>query len=214
MKFMDFKHKDVYVKVHTPLIVTKRDEEKKETQLVYANIIDIDSRVQAMFAQFHHAKKANDVVLWIRHAPRIGEKEYDKSSFAIRPSGKYRHLSQREDDTFVTGIVANEMVLSRQNDVYMIFAWDGDILQKLFFAIDAYYESPMLEEWTPYLFNQLLKDKYLIPLTVHDFVGDYADLVAYELTAGEDVLDGYISYGLRTGAIQLTEDCDITKEAI
>ena len=46
------------------------------------------------------------------------------------------------------------------------------------------------------------------------FVGDYSDLVAYELIAGEDLLDGYISNGLRTGTIQLTEDIDTMREAI
>jgi hypothetical protein len=84
--------------------------------------------------------------------------------------------------------------------------------QKLFWAIEAYFETPLLEEWTPYLFNQLVKDKWLVPLVIHDFTGDYSDLVAYDLVVGEDVLDGYISFGLRNGAIVLTED-DV-KEAI
>jgi hypothetical protein len=203
---MEFKHKDIYVKVHTPLIVTRDDPESKSKYLVYAKVIDIDSRVQAVFAQFHHAKKTEDVTFCLRYAPRIGEKNYDRSSFYVKPTGKYKHLSQREDETFVTGIVASEKVLSRQDNGYCIFAWDGNIHEKLFWAIDAYYETPMLPEWIPYLFDRLVKDEFLVPLTVHDFVGDYSNLVAYELLVGEDVLDGYVSYGLRTGALRLEED--------
>lgn len=208
MKLMEFKHKDIYVKVHTPLMVTRYNEKTKYTELVYANVIDIDSRVQALFAQFHHSKKASDVYFIVRHAPRIGETDYDKSSLSIRPQGKYKHFSQRENETFVTGLVASERVLARQEEGYSIFAWEGNFIQKLFWAIDAYYETPMLEEWTQYLFNQLVHDKLLIPLTVHDFNGDYPDLVAYDLVAGEDVLDQYISTGLEKGYIQLTEDVE------
>lgn len=216
MKFMEFKHKDIYVRVHTPLIVTREvieKEKKQREELVYANVIDIDSRVQAVFAQFHHARKSSDVSFFIRHAPRIGEKDYDKSSYSVKPIGKYKHLSQREDETFVTGIIASEKVLERQKDGFVIFAWDGLIQEKFFWAIDRYYETPVLEEWTPYLFDQLVKDNRFVPLTVHDFTGDYPDLVAYDLLVGEDVLDEYISHGLRTGAIVLTEDEHI-KEAI
>jgi hypothetical protein len=216
MKFLEFKHKDIYVKVHTSLIVTREvveKEKKQREELVYANIIDIDSRVQAVFAQFHHARKASDVSFSLRYAPRIGEKDYDKTSFYVKPVGKYKHLSQREDETFVTGIVISEKVLSRQKDGLIIFAWDGNIQEKLFWAIDRYYETPLLEEWTTYLFNQLVKDNHFVPLTVHDFTNDYSNVVVYDLLVGEDVLDDYISYGLRTGAIVLTED-DHVKEAI
>lgn len=211
MKHMEFKHKDVYVKVHTPLIVTRFDEEAKQHDLVFANVIDIDSRVQAVFAQFHYAKKANDVYFMLRHAPRIGETGYDKSYWSVKPKGKYKHLSQRENETFVSGLIASERVLARQDEGFAIFAWDGNIHEKLFWAIDAYYETPLLEEWTPYLFDQLVKDRWLVPLVVHDFTGDYPDLVAFDLLVGEDVLDGYISFGLSNGRIHLTED---VKEAI
>lgn len=206
MKHMEFKHKDIYVKTHTPLIVTRLDPESKQKELVYAIVLDIDSRVQAMFAQFHHAKKANDVIFYLRHAPRIGEKDYDKTSMAVRPKGKYKHLSQRENETFVTGLISSERVLERQEGGMAIFAWDGNIQQKLFWAIEAYYDTPLLEEWLPYLYNQLLNDQGLLPLTVHDFTGDYPDLVAYDLVVGEDVLDGYISFGLQNGLIKLEED--------
>lgn len=206
MKILEFKHKDIYVKVHTPLIVSRFDEEKKWHELIYANVIDIDSRVQAVFAQFHHAKKADDVYFIVRHAPRIGEVGYDKSSWSIRPKGKYKHQSMRENETFVTGLLASERVLERQKEGFAVFAWDGNIHQKLFWAIDAYYETPLLEEWTPYLFDQLVKDKRLVQLVVHDFTGDYPDLVAYDLLVGEDVLDEYISSGLASGKIRLTED--------
>jgi hypothetical protein len=216
MKFMEFKHKDIYVKVHTPFIVTREiieKEKKLREELVYANIIDIDSRVQAVFAQFHHARKSSDVSFELRYAPRIGEKDYDRSVFYVKPEGKYKHLSQREDETFVTGIVVSEKVLERQKEGFIIFAWDGKIMEKFFWAIDRYYETPLLEEWTSYLFNQLIKDKYFVPLTVHDFTGDYPDVVVYDLLVGEDILDGYISYGLSSGAIVLTED-ENDKEAI
>ncbi len=213
MRFMEFKHKDVYVKVHCSLVVTKRDPESKNNYLVYTNFIDIDSRVQAVFAQFHHSRKAEDVSFRLFHAPRIGEKDYDRSSFYVKPFGKYKHLSQREDETLVTGIVASDRALSRQDQGYCIFAWDGNIHQKLFWAVDSYYETPMLEEWIPYLYHQLLRDGHLVPLDVHDFTGEYRNLVAYELLAGEDVLDEYVSYGLRTGAIQLVED-DVNREAV
>jgi hypothetical protein len=212
MKHMEFKHKDIYVKVHTSLIVTRVDEKSKQHELVFANVIDIDSRVQAVFAQFHHAKKASDVYFSLRHAPRIGEQGYDKSSWSVRPKGKYKHQSQRENETFVSGLIASERVLSRQEEGLAIFAWDGNFQQKLFWAVEAYYETPLLEEWTAYLFNQLVRDNWLVPLVVHDFSGDYSDLVAYDLIVGEDVLDGYISFGLRNGKIHLTED-DV-KEAI
>ncbi|MFE5321537.1 hypothetical protein ACFQ88_22780 [Paenibacillus sp. NPDC056579] len=216
MKFMEFKHKDIYVRVHTSLIVTRVVMEKGKRlreELVYANIIDIDSRVQAVFAQFHHARKSSDVSFYLSYAPKIGEKNYDKTSFSVKPAGKYKHHSQREDETFVTGIIASEKVLERQNDGYVIVAWDGRIEEKLFWAIDRYYETPLLEEWTPYLFDQLVKDNRFVPLTVHDFSGDYPQLAAYELLVGEDVLDEMISYGLRTGAIVLTEE-DPVKEAM
>ncbi|MDH6674974.1 hypothetical protein M2277_005673 [Paenibacillus sp. LBL] len=216
MKFMEFKHKDIYVKVHTPLIVTREiydGDKKQREELVYANVIDIDSRVQAVFAQFHHARKASDVSFGLRHAPRVGEKNYDKSSFYVKPVGKYKHLSQREDETFVTGIVVGEKVLERQKDGFIIFAWDGNIQEKFFWAIDRYYETPLLEEWTPYLFNQLINDNRMIPLTIHDFTGDYSELVVYDLLVGEEILDEYISYGLKTGLIVMTED-DHVKEAI
>ncbi len=206
MIHMEFNHKDIYVKVHTPLVVTRFLEDKKQHELVFANIIDIDSRVQAVFAQFYHSKKASDVFFNIRHAPRIGEKEYDKSSWTIRPQGKYKHQSQRENETLVTGLVVSERVLCRSPEGLCIFAWDGNIQEKLFWAIEAHYETPLLSEWTPYLMAQLLKDKWLLPLQVHDFTGDYPDLMVYDLTPGEDILDGYISQGLRNGFILLTED--------
>ncbi|MFD2614640.1 hypothetical protein [Paenibacillus gansuensis] len=212
MKIMEFKHKDIYVKVHTPLIVTRFDEEKKHHELVYANVIDIDSRVQAVFAQFHHAKKADDVYFMVRHAPRIGETGYDRSSWSVRPHGKYKHQSQRENETFVTGLIASERALERRQEGFAIFAWDGNIHEKLFWAIEANYETPLLEEWTPFLFDQLVKDRALLPLVVHDFTGDYPELVAYDLIVGEDVLDGYISFGLANGRIHLTEED--AKEAI
>lgn len=212
MKHMEFIHKDINVRVHTPLIVTRLDD-KQHHELVYANVIDIDSRVQAVFAQFHHSRKVTDVSFWIRHAPRIGEKDYDRSQMSIRPQGKYKHQSQRENETLVTGLVISERVLSRQPEGYVIFAWDGNIHEKLFWAIEAYYETPMLQEWTSFLFNQLVKDQHLVQLVIHDFTGDYPDLVAYELLAGEEVLDGYITYGLRFGAINLTEDNNV-EEAI
>ncbi len=209
---MEFTHKDIYVKVHCSLLVTKYDSTTKNNYLIYTNVIDIDSRVQAVFAQFHHAKKAEDVTFRFYHAPRIGEKGYDRSSFYIKPYGKYKHLSQREDETLVTGIVASERVLSRQDQGYCIFAWDGNIHERLFWAIDAYYETPMLEEWIPYLYLRLFQDGYLVQLDVYDYTGDYQNLVAFELLAGEEILDEYISYGLRTGAIQLVED--INGEAV
>ncbi|QHW35548.1 hypothetical protein GZH47_32190 (plasmid) [Paenibacillus rhizovicinus] len=212
MKHMSFQHKDIIVRVHTPLVVTRFVEKGQTHELVYANFIDIDSRVQAVFAQFHHSRKASDVSFSISHAPRIGETGYDKSYWSIKPNGKYKHQSQRENETFVTGLVASECVLERQKDSFAIFAWDGNIQQKLFWAIEAYYETPLLEEWTSYLFNQLVRDKWLVPLVVHDFTGEYRDLVAYELLVGEDVLDGYISSGIRSGRILLTEDDE--KEAI
>lgn len=206
MKLMEFRHKDIYVKVHTPLIVTKDDVEKNMRFLVYANIIDIDSRVQAVFAQFHHAKKADEVIFYLTHAPRIGEKVYDRASMSVRPAGKYKHQSQREDDTFVSGLVVSERVLQRQSDGYIIFAWDGNIQEKLFWALDAYYETPLLEEWIPYLFQQLLLNGHMLKLTVHDFTGHYEQLEVYELLCGEDVLDELISYGLKTRKIELIED--------
>lgn len=209
MKFMEFKHKDIYVKTHTSIIVTREvyeKERKQRDELVYANVIDIDSRVQAMFAQFHHSRKKSDVFFRLSHAPRIGEKDYDKSSFYVYPSGKYKHMSLREDDTFVTGLVVSEKVLERQDNGYIIFAWDGNIHEKLYWTIDSYYETPLLEEWTPYLYEQLIQNKGLVPLNVHDFSNDNPDLVVYELLVGEDVLDGCISFGLQTGALILTED--------
>ncbi|MFX3637353.1 MAG: hypothetical protein ACE3L7_01760 [Candidatus Pristimantibacillus sp.] len=216
MKLMEFNHKDIMVKVHSPLIVTREVIEKDRLQreeLVYANIIDIDSRVQAVFAQFHHARKKEDVVFYLRHAPRIGEKNYDKSTLPVRPVGKYKHLSQRENETFVTGIVVSEKVLERQKDGYVIFAWDGNIEEKLFWAIDHYYETPMLREWTAYLFNRLLHDCWFVPLTVRDFTGDFPGLVVYDLLVGEEVLDEYISFGLKNGEIVLSEDVYV-KEVI
>lgn len=216
MKFMEFIHKDIYVKVHTPLIVTREvyeNEKKQREELVYANVIDIDSRVQAVFAQFHYAKRADDVSFWLHHAPRIGEKDYKKNTFIVKPKGKYKHLSQREDETFVTGIIVSEKVLERQTDGFIIFAWDGNIQEKLYWAIDRYYDTPFLEEWCSYLFEQLIKDKWMIPLTVHDFTGDYPQLVAYDLLLGEEKLDNYISDGIRTGALVLTEK-DHSKEAV
>ncbi|MBX4152488.1 Uncharacterised protein [Actinobacillus pleuropneumoniae] len=209
MKFMEFNHKDIYVRVHCSLLVTKYDSDQKNHYLIYTNVIDIDSRVQAVFAQFHHAKKAEDVNFRIYHAPRIGEKPGEHSALYVKPYGKYKHLSQREDETLVTGIVASERVLSRQDQGYCIFAWDGNIHEKLFWAIDAYYETPLLEEWIPYLYQRLFQDGYLIPLDVRDYTGDYSKLAAFELLAGEDILDEYVSYGLRTGAIRLVDD---TKE--
>ncbi|MDN4067690.1 hypothetical protein QYF50_07260 [Paenibacillus vini] len=205
MKIMEFKHKDIYVKVHTPLIVTREVSDNKE-ELIYASVIDIDSRVQAVFAQFHHAKKSDDVSFWVRHAPRIGETNFDKTSKVVKPVGKYKHLSQREDETFVTGVIVNEQVLERKPEGYIIFAWDGDIEEKLFWAIDRNYETPMLYEWTPYLLNRLITNKNLVPLNVHDYTGDYSKLVVFELLVGEEVLDEYISSGLKNGEIVLTED--------
>lgn len=216
MKFMEFKYKDLYVKVHAPLIVTREVIEngrKQREELIYANVIDIDSRVQAIIAQFHFGRKSSDVSFYISHAPYIGEKNFDKTTFVVRPTGKYKHLTQRENDTFVTGIIVNEKVLERQKDGFVIFAWDGNIQEKLFWAMDRYYETPLLEEWTDYLFNQLVKDNRFVPLTVRDFSGDYPDLVVYDLLVGEDILDDYISYGLKSGAIVLIED-EIEKEAI
>ncbi|WP_336788435.1 hypothetical protein [Paenibacillus sp. MMO-177] len=210
MKHMEFRHKDINVRVHTSLMVTRLNGDQKH-EMVYASIIDIDSRIQAVFAQFHHSRKASDVAFWIRHAPRIGEKEYDRSNLVVYPKGNYKHLSQRENDTFVTGLVASERVLSRTGEGFIIFAWDGNIHEKLYHAIDAYYETPMLEEWTPYLYRQLINDQLIVPLVVHDYIGDHPDLIAYELLAGEDALDSYISFGLRSGAIVLAED---VKEAI
>ena len=125
-EIMEFRHKDIYVKVHTPLLVTRFDATAKKHELVYANVIDIDSRVQAMFAQFHYAKKASDVIFSISHAPRIGETGYDKL-LVCRPSGKYKHQSQRENETFVTGLIASECALERQKEGFAIFAWDGNI---------------------------------------------------------------------------------------
>lgn len=217
MKFMEFQYKDIFVKVHTPFIVTRLVEENNvnREELVFANVIDIDSRVQAVFAQFHHAKKTNDVRFWISHAPRIGETDFDKSSFIVRPAGNYKHLSQREDDTFVTGIVVSEKALDRKDDGFIIFAWDGNILEKLFWAINRYYETPLLEEWTPYLLDQLIKDKHMVSLTLHDFADVFPHVVVYELLVGEDVLDQYISDGLKTGVISLIEDEEIqVKECI
>jgi len=216
MKFMEFKYKDLYIKVHTPLIVTREvieNNKKQREELIYANVVDIDSRVQAMIAQFHFGRKSSDVSFYLSHAPHIGEKNYDKSSFVVKPIGKYKHLSQRENDTFVTGIIVSEKVLERQKDGFVIFAWDGNIEEKLFWAMDRFYETPLLEEWTRYLFNQLVKDNRFVPLSVHDFSGDYPDLVVYDLLVDEDILDDYISFGLKTGAIVLIEDAHV-KEAI
>lgn len=212
MRHMVFLHKDINVRVHTPLVVTRLNDKEKH-ELVYASVIDIDSRVQAVFAQFHHSRKASDVFFRLRHAPRIGETEYDQSQMYVVPKGKYKHQSQREDDTFVTGLVASERLLSRQDDGYIIFAWDGQIHEKFFWAIESFYETPLLLEWVPYLFSQLVRDQHLIELAVHDFTGDYSTLVAYELLANEDVLDEYISAGLRFGAIQMNDDV-ISEEVI
>ena len=38
-------------------------------------------------------------------------------------------------------------------------------MQKLFWAIEAYYETPLLEEWTSYLFDRLVRDKDLFRLS-------------------------------------------------
>ncbi|GKS12862.1 hypothetical protein YDYSY3_38620 [Paenibacillus chitinolyticus] len=214
MKFMEFKHKDIYVKVHTPLLVTREVEEdnKKREELVFASVINIDSRVQAVFAQLHHGSKADDVTFKIFEAPRIGEKISDTKSFYVRPQGKYKHLGQREDETFVCGIVVSEKVLERKPDGLILFAWDGNLLEKLYWAIDRYYETPFLEEWTPYLFEQLLQDEWLKPLKIHDFTGDYSQLVAYELSVGEKALDDYISLGVKTGVLVL--DAQQAKEVV
>lgn len=59
------------------------------------------------------------------------------------------------------------------------------------------------------MYQRLFQDGYLIPLDVRDYTGDYSKLAAFELLAGEDILDEYVSYGLRTGAIRLVDD---TKE--
>ncbi|PQP80294.1 hypothetical protein C0Q44_28180 [Paenibacillus sp. PCH8] len=214
MKFMEFRHKDIYVKVHSSLIVTREvfeKEKKLRDELVYANVIDIDSRVQAVFAQFHSARKASDVYFMLMHAPGIGEKNYDKSSFSVRPAGKYKHQSQREDETLVSGVVVSERALQRQQDGYIIFAWDGKIEEKLFWAMDSYYETPLLREWTAYLMDMLIEDKRFVPLTVYDFDGNYSELVVYDLIANEDVLDEYVTRGLQNGKITLTE---IEQEAI
>ncbi|WP_039832825.1 hypothetical protein [Paenibacillus sonchi] len=206
MKHMEFKHKDVYVKVHTPLIITRLNEEKKKTELVYANVIDIDSRVQAVFAQFSHLRKAEDVYFSLTHAPRIGEKNYDKSSWSVRPAGGYKCQSQRENETLVSGLIVSEQILFRSGDGLTILAWDGNFEEKLFWAIEAHYETPMLQEWIPYIISQLKQDKLLTPLTVHDFTGDFPLLSAYDLLAPEEILEDYLSKGLVNGNIHLTEN--------
>lgn len=206
MRHMEFKYKDIYVKVHTSLVVTRLNEELKRTELVFARVIDIDSRVQAVFAQFSHLRKADDVYFTLRHAPRIGEKEYDRSSWSVRPEGDYKWQSQRENGTFVTGIVVNERILTRGSSGLTIFAWDGNIEEKLFWAIEAHYETPMLEEWIPFIISQLKKDKLLLPLDVHDFTGDNPSLCAYDFLADEEILDSYLSHGLKSGHIVLSDN--------
>lgn len=205
MKYMEFKYKDIYVKVHTSLIVTRYKAEQKRKELVYANIIDIDSRVQAVFAQFSHLRKADDVYFYISHAPKIGEKEYDKSSWSVRPEGVYKFQSHRENETFVSGIVVNENVLSRRSSTFTIFAWDGNFQEKLFWAIEAYYETPMIEEWIPYIISKLQEDKLLVSLEIHDFTNDHPNLCAYDLLADEETLDHYLSEGLKSGQIVLSD---------
>lgn len=208
MKFIEFRHKDIYVKVHTSLIVTREVMEKGKPlreELIYANVIDIDSRVQAVFAQFHHARKASEVYFIVKHAPGIGEKDYDKSTFSVRPAGRYKHQSQREDETLVSGVVVSEQALQRQKNSYIIFAWDGNIEEKLFWAVDSYYETPLLREWTVYLMEMLAEDERFVQLKVHDFDAQYPELAVYDLTADEDILDAYITRGLQNGRIILTE---------
>ncbi|MDK8193141.1 hypothetical protein QP794_23925 [Paenibacillus sp. UMB7766-LJ446] len=209
MKFMEFKHKDIWVKVHSSLVVTREvyeQQRKIREELIYANVIDIDSRVQAVFAQFHSARKVSDVTFGFSHAPSIGELDYDKSTFYLRPEGKYKHLSSRENETLVSGVVVNEKVLQRQHDGYIIFAWDGNFEEKLFWAIDRHYETPFLPEWTGYLMRRLLEESQLNVLKVHDFDGLYPELVVYELLVDDEVLDEHVSLGLRNGEIQIEED--------
>lgn len=213
MKKMGFKHKDLYIQVHVPLFITRKADlgRNQRHELVYANLIDIDSRVQSMFAQFHHARKASDVIFFVSEAERIGEKLTDTTSFSVHPSGAYKHASLREDETFVSGVISSLKALERQESGYIFFAWDGQVLEKFFWAIDAVYNTPMLPEWTPYLYDVLLRDKHMIPLDVHDAEGDYPDLQAFELLVDEDVLDPIIEDGIRSGHISIPEP---TKETV
>lgn len=208
MKHMEFKYKDVYVKVHTSLVISRFNEGKKQSELVYTNIIDIDSRVQAVFAQFSSLRKKDDIFFVLKHAPKIGEKEYDRSTWYLRPEGRYLHQSQRENETLVTGIVVSERILSRGAAGLTIIAWDGNLEEKLFWAIEASYESPVIQEWIPYIISRLRADKLLVPLDIHDYNGNYPLLCAYDFLADEDTLDDYLSSGLKSGEIVLSESAE------
>lgn len=206
MKTLQFSHKDVYIKVHAPLLVTYYHAEKKQEQLVYASILDIDSRVQAIFAQLQFQRSDKNTTFWASHAPAIGEKVYDKSKIAIRSGGNYKHLSQREDDTFVSGIIAHEHVLNRVDNSLFLLAWDGFIQEKLCWALDQYYDTPILAAWIPYIFDLLLKNKHLEPLNVYDGTGDFPEMVGYHLNITGEELDTLVSEGIQSGEIQLKEE--------
>lgn len=212
MKTLEFKSKDVFVKVHVPLLVTYFDSKKKQELLVYASIIDIDSRVQAVFAQFHHLRSKDSTMFWVKHAPAIGEKNYDNTEFAIRSSGFYKHMSQREDDTFVSGVVADIKTITRTDNELFLFAWDGFVHQKLSWALEQYYSTPILADWIPYIFEKLAQNNHLQKLTIHDGTGDFPEFVAYHLEITDEELDALVSQGVKAGSLQLRETQQVQGE--
>ncbi|MFB5268217.1 hypothetical protein ACE41H_15730 [Paenibacillus enshidis] len=200
MKTVEFSHKDIFIKVHVSLMVYEQQADGGE--LVFAVVIDIDSRVQALFAQFHHAKR-EDASFRLRHARAIGEQKKDEPGIRITSKGSYKHLSHREDDTFVTGIITKEQTMERIGDEYIVMVWDGELHEKVFWSIEQHYETPMLPEWIPYVLDQLSEQDKLKQLHVEDSDQDYPLLQAYKLTASEDDLDTIISMGLSSGAIHI-----------
>lgn len=200
MKTVEFSHKDIFITVHVALMVY--EQQSAGGELVFAVVIDIDSRVQALFAQFHHAKR-EDAQFRLRHARAIGEEKKDDPGIRITGKGNYKHLSHREDDTFVTGIIAKEEVMGRIQDEYIVMVWDGELHEKIFWSIEQHYETPMLPEWIPYVLDQLREHDKFKQLYVEDSDQDYPLLQAYKLTASEEDLDTIVSTGLRSGAIHI-----------
>lgn len=95
-------------------------------------------------------------------------------------------------------ISGNRPVPARTNDLFdLILAWDGELEKEVYKILDDRYNTPMLPEWSSYIYQELINLRRLEILTTYSFV-QQNPIVGGILNLTEEQLESIITEGIQS----------------
>ena len=170
-------------------------------QLVFASIIDSDTMLKPY--QFEINKKNSVYVEGLRRYYTTDGNKYDVDK-KKQPNSDFAHMIVNKQDS-VEELNENSLLTA-----YIYVRPEEDLGLKVYDKLYANTSIPLLEEWMPYLTNELTGHNYLRKLVV-DSIHEKHPFEAYMLRISTVQLLGLVQSGIRENRININNSHEVSE---